>query len=284
MILTCPECATSYFVDDARIPPEGRTVKCASCGCRWRATRKAEPAPAEPDIFAAVGDEPPNSYEPPSAAPAATEDDIVAVEAEPDTGLRKRPAAAVAAARRPAPSKDRSAVAVWAGMAAVVALLVGGTLAFRQHVVQIWPQSTAAFQGLGLKVNGTGLVIEGVKAEADFLGGRPVLAVTGSIRNVRPQAVTSPPIRVSLLNRAGKPVAAKVARPLDATIPPHAQRHFAIAILDPPANAHDLQVTFEDAEARSAQAAPVHPVSAAPAPAEAQPLPAGAPEALPDHG
>src|SRR5258708_10894831 len=35
MILTCPECATGYFVDDAQIRPGGRSVKCAACGARW---------------------------------------------------------------------------------------------------------------------------------------------------------------------------------------------------------------------------------------------------------
>ncbi|HEX7885168.1 MAG TPA: zinc-ribbon domain-containing protein, partial [Phenylobacterium sp.] len=27
MILTCPECATSYFVDDLKVPRGGRMVK-----------------------------------------------------------------------------------------------------------------------------------------------------------------------------------------------------------------------------------------------------------------
>src|SRR5678816_3049306 len=47
MILTCPECATSYFVDDDRIPAAGRSVKCSSCGNRWRAMPEGE-AEAEP--------------------------------------------------------------------------------------------------------------------------------------------------------------------------------------------------------------------------------------------
>ena len=50
MILTCPECATSYFVDDSKIPEAGREVRCASCGARWHAkhetTAKVAPEPA----------------------------------------------------------------------------------------------------------------------------------------------------------------------------------------------------------------------------------------------
>src|SRR3569623_481467 len=54
MILTCPECATSYFVDDSRISRAGRVVKCSSCGARWTAVpdagESAEPPPPEPAV------------------------------------------------------------------------------------------------------------------------------------------------------------------------------------------------------------------------------------------
>jgi len=279
MILTCPECATSYFVDDARIPPAGRTVKCASCGARWIARREedpldalatAEPAAPEAEIVAA----------PPAAETAF--DDIEAVPREPPA-LRPRPAAASKAA--PPRNDGRATALLWAGMAATVAVVIGGAIVFRQDVVRLWPKSSAAYQGLGLKVNGTGLVIESVKAEPDFLGGRPVLAVSGAIRNLRDEATLAPALRISLLSRTGKPVSAKIARPIDAHIPGHGTRHFAIAILDPPANIHDLEVAFEGPETRTAQAAP--PAAAAvptPAPVDAQPLPPNAPEALPNHG
>src|SRR3569833_1066658 len=62
MILTCPECATSYFVDDSRISPAGRVVKCSSCGARWTAVpdagESAEPPPPEPE-------DPPEAAAPP---------------------------------------------------------------------------------------------------------------------------------------------------------------------------------------------------------------------------
>src|SRR5665213_2124431 len=57
MILTCPECATSYFADDSSIGA-GRTVRCAACGNTWRA--EPDPQPEEPTAV---------------AEPAATEDD-----------------------------------------------------------------------------------------------------------------------------------------------------------------------------------------------------------------
>jgi hypothetical protein len=140
------------------------------------------------------------------------------------------------------------------------------------------------FASLGLPADPLGLVIEEVRADPAFQGGRPVLAVTGQIRNVRDAAATAPSLRVNLLDKAGKPVAAKVARPIDGRVPAGAVRHFAIAIIDPPASVHDLQVTFEDGKARAA--APPRAAEAlltGPAPVDARPLPAGSPDALPQH-
>ena len=64
MILTCPECATSYFAGDSAIG-EGRMVRCSACGASWRAEPErplelkvdpeagaiaAEPAAAAPEL------------------------------------------------------------------------------------------------------------------------------------------------------------------------------------------------------------------------------------------
>jgi len=283
MILTCPECATSYFVDDARVPAAGRLVKCTSCGARWTAVKDvaAEPPPPPPK---------PQPIKPPEPFVPAAADDLEVVPIDPAVVAKAR-------AARAAPGKEaRAKVAVWAAAGVVVAALIAGAIVFRDAVVRILPASQAAYAGIGLPVNTLGLVIEHIRAQPVFQGGRPVLAVSGSIRNLRDEVITAPSIRISLLDRAGKPVAAKIARPLEAKVPGRATRHFAITIVDPPASVHDLEVTFETAEKAAPRAAPAEvgppaPMpamptatpAAAPSPVDAQPLPPGSQDALPQH-
>ena len=188
-------------------------------------------------------------------------------------------------------------------------MLLGGYLAavgllaviFRVDVVRLWPRTASAYAGVGLPVNSLGLVIEGVRFEPSLQEGHAALAVSGMIRNIENEPVVTPPLRISLLNAEGKAVATKIARPADARIPPGETRHFAIALLDPPASAKELEVAFAPREpvnlnVKQGDPAPVAPKAAGPAlrpaaeppapvlaPVEAQPLPPGSPDALPSH-
>jgi predicted Zn finger-like uncharacterized protein len=296
MILTCPECATSYFVGDSQIPASGRSVKCTNCGARWMATPDGavepaappapeEPAPAPEAVTAETAAE---SASAASAAPPSAAEDLDFVSTAEPESARDRVRALRAAAARPSSTGAAKAspfAFVWAAAAALVVALIAAAVLFRAEVARLWPASSAVYAAVGLPVDNLGLVIESVHVEPTFQGGRPVLSLTGAIRNVKGRAATAPPLRVSLLDRAGKPIAARIARPLDPRIPPGARRHFAIAITDPPANAHDLRIAFEVATPqRAAAAAPIPPPPPARAPVDAQPLPPGTPDALSEHG
>jgi hypothetical protein len=212
----------------------------------------------------------------PAPTPVAAVDELV-VEG-PLTAAPPAVSPKAAAPRREANVK----VLIWAGSAVAAALLIAGAIAFRAQVVQLLPASQAAYAGLGMPVSA--LAIEKVHVDPAFQGGRPVLSVTGQIRNLRDAAATAPALRVSLLDRFGKPVATKVARPINAAVPAKAIRHFAISIVDPPASVHDLEVTFDAAApGPAAKAAVAHPAAppSGPQPTDAKPLPPGSPDALP---
>lgn len=264
MILTCPECATSYFVDDLRIPRLGRMVKCTNCGHRWRAYQDRAEAEKEIPEDDLVFEERPPEPEPP------IEDDIEFV-AAPVTPVRKP--------EREKRKKTPVGVAIAAGVMVGLVLLGGAVVLFRQQIAGVFPGTAPMFAAIGLPVNTIGLVLEGVKSKAMLQGGRPVWSVTGAVRNVRDEPVTAPPLRLSLRDRSGKEVAALVADALSVRVPPGATRYFAITMPDPPAGAEELEVRFEPpakAAAAGTHAAP----AAAHEPSEAKPLPANSPDAL----
>lgn len=306
MILTCPECATSYSVDDTKIGPAGREVRCAACGTRWHASlNPLELAPAAPSSLPA----------PPSAPTPAAE--AVAVDIEPPQ-LRVRNTETLPRAyrQRQQAKKDvkRAATtgAVLAGMAVMIAAIIGTAYLFRIDIVQLWPKSSSAYAALRIPVNPLGLEFEDVSARPSLKDGHAALIVAGKIRNTKAAAVESPPLRIELLDKAGKNLAVKIADPENALIPPGEVRHFQVALLDPPLMAEDAEVGFAldrkvarkalTAEAPGAQPVSLRgavaetlpaPAANAPAPTagapaaaiDAKPLPAGSPHAIaPPHG
>jgi hypothetical protein len=65
------------------------------------------------------------------------------------------------------------------------------------------------------------------------------------VRNIADRSVDAPPLRVSLLSKDGHAVARQLAdAPAPDTIQPGDSRHFAVAMLDPPKAASDVEVTF----------------------------------------
>jgi len=273
MILTCPECATSYFVDDLRIPPAGRMVKCTSCGNRWRAFQDPEEGAGEP----AKAPAPTAAPKPPPPEPVAVEQ--VAVVAPP-----------VKPPRKSEPKKKAPVgMIVGVGVLAVLGVALGAAAVFRETIAEKVPATAPVFAAVGLPVNTLGLVIEGVKQQATFQAGRPVLSVTGAIRNVRKVPVEAPPIRINLVDKDGKPVSGVLAQPLNAKVPPGATRYFAVALQDPPSGSHALDITFEApakgeaAHAPAAAAAHGEAAPHGPAPVEAKPLSADSPDALTPH-
>jgi predicted Zn finger-like uncharacterized protein len=291
MILTCPECASRYFVADGSIGADGRTVRCSSCGARWT----ARPEDVEPDSA-------PVAAPPPVEPPLAVEAEEAA---EPGPVVEPLPKAfRERAATRQKVREAAAAGAVWAAIAAGFMLIIGLVLVMRQDVARLWPRTAGAYAMIGLPVNLVGLTIENQHAQPQLQDGHAALVVSGLLRNIRDRPVAAPPLRISLLNTAGKPLAVKIADPGGARIPPGEARRFVIDMLDPPVSATDVDIAFvmdrpshprppaagapppTRLSLRGADVAPSQPPAQGPivpgAPArDAQPLPPGSPFALP---
>jgi len=226
MILTCPECASRYFVGDDSIGPAGRAVRCSSCGARWTAHVGDAVVPASATPKPAVGPEP--------------------LEAEPTSPIAE-PLPRVFRERAATRQKVREAIAagaVWAGLAAGFMLLLGVTVLLRQDIARIWPRTAGAYAAVGLPVNLVGLIIENQHAQPQLQDGHAALMITGSLRNIRDRPVVAPPLRVTLLNPAGRPLAVKISDPGGARIPPGEARRFVVNMLDPPVSATDVNIAF----------------------------------------
>lgn len=264
MILTCPACATSYFVPDEAIGPNGRRVRCKSCGHDWRVSLEDEPlelsaAAAEPGVEAGFGrrDETPDSL---AETPAPELPRAFRAKAEQQRRMRRA----------------ATQGAIWAGLAVVFLSLLGAAYAFRLPIVQAWPQAAGVYKLVGAPVNLAGLEFEAVGAKTAIYDPGKV-AVSGALRNIRDNEVVAPPVRVALLNAEGGEVAHRIVRLETAPVLPGKVQGFAVVIPDPDRKASGVGVDFVMESQRQTQASEDRavPVEARPAgPTTRRPPPA----------
>jgi predicted Zn finger-like uncharacterized protein len=258
MILTCPECATSYFAADSAIG-DGRVVRCSSCGSSWRAEPErplelkvepeagaiaAEPAGPDEELFS----------KPPSELPGDRLPKAFRARAQADRRVRE---AAVQGA-------------VWAGMGATLALILVAAVVFRADVVRLWPRAAGAYAAVRLPVNPVGLTIEDVHARPSLQDGHPALLVSGAVRNIRTAPLMSPPLKVVLRDKDGHVLLTRTAEPPEGAVPPGQSRRFSLDVVDPPSGATAADITFASLKARPAPTLVSRP-ALQPRPSQSQP-------------
>jgi predicted Zn finger-like uncharacterized protein len=251
MIITCPSCATQFFVPDDKIGPHGRRVRCAKCAEQWL----QKPEPAMPRARApkpALDDDDPfatPAYEEGRDDDLDFEDDVaqmadrLGVDDEPDDDDDD---AAIADTVAP-PARRRGAWAGWVLLLLVLAGLGGGGYVARQPIVDFWPPAARAYQLARLDVAEPvmyGLSIQNVTSERAIDSGQRVLLVSGDVVNDAVQSKPLPRLRVALTDAGGKEIyhwTVTLAKP---ELGPDESVRFSTRLPNPPEAAKSLAVRF----------------------------------------
>jgi predicted Zn finger-like uncharacterized protein len=230
MILTCTSCGTRYSVDGSKFPASGRTVRCAKCGNSWHQageTAEGEPAP-QPAMPDAASDAPVTDTAP--AGPSPT---------------RSFAPAAMAPEPRPPLGPKIAVAAGWVGLFAVVLLIVGAAVRYRQDIASVWPQSAGVYSSLGLHVNASGIDFRQVDYRRETEDGQTVLAVSGVIVNTGSRQLPVPQtVRVTLSDASNHEIYRWTFKPNATVLTPGQSVPFVTRLASPPGAARHLEVRF----------------------------------------
>lgn len=274
MILTCPACDTQYVVKDGAIPPQGRKVRCASCGHSWQAQpddagQAGEPAseapePSEPvapeqtpplpveqlQVEADhVGEEPADEplAEAPAPPPIPPEADVVGLaEAAPSGRLEWTGDDEFSpfARRDEGEVRRRSGIIMAAVAVLVIAALAAG----------LWFLAPTEWrERLGLAGPGdTPLQLMMTHSDRTQLAsGNEYLNISGRIINPTDKPQNVPALHAQLHDASGRVVYKWTIPPPARTLPPRGSASFNSAELNIPPAAQDLTITLGEPKAKS---------------------------------
>jgi predicted Zn finger-like uncharacterized protein len=211
MILTCPHCATRYHLDPSSLGGQARTVRCASCGHRWQAS-------------------------PPSDAPT-----VIELTPVPVVTPRNHPPA-----EAQSQSWYRTGNLVGWLVTALVLLVLAGAIVGRNAIVASFPASAGLYQKLWLPVPMEfGLEIEAFTPKWVVEGGISMVVIEGAIVNVSEHQQTVPPIKVTLLDGADRPLQDGIFEGKDERLDAGHRTIFSGRLINPAQQARKVRVNFD---------------------------------------
>ncbi|MEX0582120.1 MAG: DUF3426 domain-containing protein [Sneathiella sp.] len=235
MILTCPSCSTRYSIDPITIGPEGRAVKCAKCGHKWREFQPGNmPKPVAPA----------RPVENQGSKPAEAAQEQAGMSIEQMTAAQSRAAPTVNGGRK------RRWLA-WLLLLLILVALVCGAYFGRNIVVQVWPGSAEYYQYLQIDVetqNMLGLEIHDLKTRSVLKDGVTTLTVSGIIKNITDSPQALPRIRVALIDETGQSVYSWTTAVEEPEVMPWGQVAFSSSMNQPPEEAKNVKVDLIDPE------------------------------------
>jgi len=243
MILTCPDCATSYSAVDDAIGPNGRTVRCSKCDATWFiegepihvpdeiALRDLETAEDFTVIDEDMSERVPKDYAPLTGETPNTEPGAhVLLRQRKESEMRGR--------------KLRWVRAIWAlVLLGLLAAFAYGVIK-RHDIVKKHPSAATIYKSVGLDVTRSGFSFEDIKTRNTLVDGQSVYVVNGTVRNLQNSASSVPLIELAFLDVAGEPIMIWMVDIDAETIEGGASSEFNANYPNPPLDAVSLRYRF----------------------------------------
>jgi len=251
MIINCSSCDTSYEVEASYFEPDGRKVKCSSCGIVWFQKYIRPEDVQEPDQVEDFEENQAGSTTEVTSNPPENRDEPGENDASDD--IKSEAQRLVAAAHQKKAGRQKhnkqliSALVGWGSLAATIVLAAGLSVAYRQNIVKMLPSSASLYAQLGMPVNVRGMSFVNVVYKRDFENGLPVLAIKGEVVNLTDRQLVLPRVRFGLLDQTDKELYYWTVRVDKKPLDPKARVKFATRLASPPAGAKGLIVRFAKA-------------------------------------
>lgn len=278
VIITCPNCRTSYRVASDALSAAGRQVQCAACAALWVAT-PSFPAPIEPfddpdpdddeldfradddtlftpadenlldEAFAAAEqgkvDEAPKEAPMPRPRDRGIDGALVRermndIAKRRNTMIRKLPMA-----------RFRRAARIILALTGITILVCG--VAFRTEIVRHYPQMNALYSVVGLGTNVIGLDISELNTLRTTRDGNPVIVVSAKITNITNRLTYVPNVLVSLLGADGRVIYEWSVTPAVRTILTGDVLAIDTQLTSPPAGVQSVRLRFVEGSGRAGQ-------------------------------
>ena len=205
MHITCPSCQTVFAVDDDLIPAEGsRKVRCSVCENIWQASKSNSDDLAAPVAAVASDNKPaPENGDDPMADANSLDANSLGASTETTKPLRSGSVPHPRQKRRRLPRPLTMAIA----SIAMLAIIIGGAVIWRNIVSAIFPSTIAIFETLGLPVIPDTSVIrfEAIRGERNG----DTVRIRGEVVNNGIWPTHAPPIFISVQDMIGTVLAVK---------------------------------------------------------------------------
>jgi predicted Zn finger-like uncharacterized protein len=266
MIITCPRCATRYFLGAGDIRPPGRHVRCARCQHTWFQEPSEDlptpiPVPVEePEQVGPITDRsrmlgpPPEPEDAPDDAPAP----------ETFTGgfgrrqgsdfepLSAPPEQVVPRAARPSPehgaARFRGMILLVAGVS-MLSLLLVIFFSIPREIARTIPATVSLYTALGIEVNKTGFRMIATQSP-EIVNSIPIIVIKGELINETDGELEAPGVRIAVRDRAGKELLNWIVKPDQEMVGPRGKATFSARLESPPPEADSLEVGIAGAEDR----------------------------------